>query len=129
MTIWRRVAWYALGVGFGTLMAYFFFSDRDFQCTYFPNNRVLVDLHDQPYRYVAKEAHDRWIEETNGDSTFLEAFLIRGDIDFSESKVITRTNDLKYSTYLIELNWEGTKYRGEWEKRTDSAVLKSLTPL
>jgi len=129
MNIWQRVAWYVLGVGLGTLLAYFFFADRDFQCTYFPNNRVLVDLHDQPVYFVDSGAFTIWMDEAKGDSAFLEAFLIRGEIDFSESQVTTRDKNLKYSTYSIQLDWKEKKFLGEWQKRKDSAVLVALKRL
>ncbi|NCZ94992.1 MAG: hypothetical protein EBZ16_05630, partial [Flavobacteriia bacterium] len=98
MNFWQRFSWYAVGLGLGTLLVIFLFSGRDFQCTYLPNNRVLVDLHDQPVRSVAPEAQDPWQQACAGDSAFLEAFLMRGEIDFSEAQVTTREEGLKHSS-------------------------------
>ena len=129
MSIWQRVAWYAVGLGLGTALAIFFFADRDFQCTYLPNNRVLVDLHDQPIRYVGPAAVDPWQKACAGDSAMLKAFLMRGQINFSKAQVTTRVEGLKHSASPIELEWEGVPYQGIWERRQDSAVLVSLKAL
>ncbi|KRO74286.1 MAG: hypothetical protein O3B20_03220 [Bacteroidetes bacterium] len=129
MNFWQRFSWYAVGLGLGTLLVIFLFSGRDFQCTYLPNNRVLVDLHDQPVRSVAPEAQDPWQQACAGDSAFLEAFLMRGEIDFSEAQVTTREEGLKHSSYPITLEWQDQSYQGWWERRTDSAVLIRLERL
>ncbi len=129
MNFWQRFSWYALGLGLGTLLVIFFFSGRDFQCTYLPNNRVLVDLHDQPVRHVETAAEDLWQQRCAGDSAFLEAFLIRGEIDFSRAKVSTRQEGLRHSSYPIALEWKDEAFLGWWERREDSAVLVQLTRL
>jgi hypothetical protein len=129
MNFWQRFSWFAVGLGLGTLLVIFLFSDRDFQCTYLPNNRVLVDLHDQPVYYVEGAAAEVWEHACAGDSAFLEAFLMRGEIDFSEARVTTREEGLQYSSYPITLEWQDESYQGWWERRSDSAVLVRLERL
>lgn len=129
MNFWQRFSWFAVGLGLGTLLVIFLFSDRDFQCTYLPNNRVLVDLHDQPVYYVEGAAAEVWAHACAGDSAFLEAFLMRGEIDFSEARVTTREEGLQYSSYPITLEWQDESYQGWWERRLDSAVLVRLERL
>jgi hypothetical protein len=129
MNFWQRFSWFAVGLGLGTLLVIFLFSDRDFQCTYLPNNRVLVDLHDQPVYYVEGAAAEVWEHACAGDSAFLEAFLMRGEIDFSEARVTTREEGLQYSFYPITLEWQDESYQGWWERRSDSAVLVRLERL
>lgn len=126
MNFWQRFSWYALGLGLGTVLVIFFFSDRDFQCTYLPNNRVLVDMHDQGTHFVADPARGLWEQQCAGDSAMLEAFLMRGEIDFQHAQVTTRLESLRHSQYPIELEWKGAWYEGIWERRKDSAVLVSL---
>lgn len=63
------------------------------------------------------------------DSAFLEAFLMRGEIDFSEARVTTREEGLQYSSYPITLEWQDESYQGWWERRSDSAVLVRLERL
>ena len=40
-TFFERFTRYAVGLVLGIAISYFFFGDRDIQCTYFPNQRVL----------------------------------------------------------------------------------------
>ncbi|MCH8545694.1 MAG: hypothetical protein LAT54_03100 [Cryomorphaceae bacterium] len=40
----RRFFYFGIGVFFGTLIVYALFGDRDIQCSYFPNDRVLYDM-------------------------------------------------------------------------------------
>jgi hypothetical protein len=126
MNIWQRIAWYAFGLGLGTILAYFFFSGRDFQCTYLPNNRVLVDMHDQSHWVVSPEASVLWKKTDTPDSAMFKAFLMRGNIRFSDAQVTTRVDSLQYSRYPINLDWKDQVFEGIWERREDTVVLLSL---
>ncbi|CAI8386403.1 MAG: Uncharacterised protein [Owenweeksia sp. TMED14] len=128
MNIFQRFGWFAVGLGLGILLVVFLFKGRDFQCTYLPNNRVLVNLNDQSFKYVELDSQSVIFSEICSDSSFLNAFLMRGDIDFGESKVVTR-QEIKYSQYPIELIWEGLKWRALWERRNDTAALLSIQQL
>lgn len=125
MSFIRRLGWYAIGMGLGILLVIFLFKDRDFQCTYLPNNRVLVDLNDQKIKLIELDSQSYKYIGICQDSSFIESFLVRGNINFSKSKVVTR-EDIKYSQYPIELFYEGISWNGVWERRIDTAALISL---
>lgn len=75
----RKILYYLLGVGLGVVMVYFFFGDRDIQCNYFPNDRVLYDLRKKEMGFSA----DLNMEDTTG----LEFALERARVDFSRSTI------------------------------------------
>ena len=50
---------------------------------------------------------------------------MRGNIDFSKSKVVTR-EEIKYSQYPIELFYKGVHWNGIWERRVDTVALIKL---
>ena len=62
------------------------------------------------------------------DSIFLNSFFLYGNVDFKESKVITR-EEIKYSQYPIQINYQGTQWKAIWERREDTAVVLSLTKM
>ncbi len=125
MNFLRRLGWYAIGMGLGILLVIFLFKDRDFQCTYLPNNRVLVDLNDQKIKLIELDSQSYKFLKICQDSSFIESFLIRGNIDFGKSKVVTR-EDIKYSQYPIELFYEGVNWNAIWERRVDTVALIRL---
>ena len=112
-------------MGLGILLVIFLFKDRDFQCTYLPNNRVLVDLNDQKIKLIELDSHSSEYIKICQDSSFIESFLMRGNIDFSKSKVVTR-EEIKYSQYPIELFYKGVHWNGIWERRVDTVALIKL---
>jgi len=60
-------------------MVYFFFGDRDIQCNYFPNDRVLYDLRKKQIEIAA--------ELNTEDTTGLDFALERARVDFSRSDI------------------------------------------
>ncbi len=97
MSIWRRLLYYALGVGLGLLMVIFFFGDRDIGCSYFPNDRVLSDLRKKEVRVSASVRSSGWASKL--DSNLIAMILLSGDIDFSKSS--TKGED-SCNTYWID---------------------------
>lgn len=85
MRFGRKLLYYMLGVGLGVFMVYFMFGDRDIQCNYFPNDRVLYDLR-QKEMTLSEELLDsdgKVISDTSG----LAASLERARVDFEKSKI------------------------------------------
>ena len=118
----RRILWYSVGLGLGVLLVAFIFSDRDFECSYFPNDRVLAELHRKPVRGADSAA---WVA-VGQDSTVLQAFLTLGEVDFGESQTRTR-HDAAVPAYWIDLEFQDRAWRGLWQVRQDSAWLVQLT--
>jgi hypothetical protein len=112
----------------GVLLVIFLFKDHDFQCTYLPNNRVLVDLNDQRVKSIELDSSSIKYIQMFKDSIFLNSFFLYGKVDFKESKVITR-EEIKYSQYPIQINYQGTQWKAIWERREDTAVVLSLTKM
>ena len=119
----RRLLWYGFGVGLGVLLVGFLFRDRDFECSYFPNDRVLAELHRKPVR----GADSALWNQMDADSAVLQAFLTLGEVDFGESQTRTR-HDAPMPAYWIDLEFQGRRWRGLWEVRPDSAWLVQLNP-
>ncbi len=75
MRIGRKLLYYFAGVLLGTLIVFFLFGDRDIQCSYFPNDRVLYDLR----KKELKLAYPALAEDSTGIGFALE----RASVDFS----------------------------------------------
>ena len=93
----RKLATYMLGVGLGVVMVYFFFGDRDRQCNYFPNDRVLYDLRKKAIAY-SPAVSDQIQNGERIDSALVWA-LERGQVDFEKSN----SRQEPCGTYLINL--------------------------
>lgn len=119
----RRLLWYGFGVGLGVLLVGFLFRDRDFECSYFPNDRVLAELHRKPVR----GADSTLWNQLGADSAVLRAFLTLGEVDFSESQTRTR-HDATVPAYWIDVDFQDRRWRGLWEVHRDSAWLVRLEP-
>jgi hypothetical protein len=117
----RRILWYGFGVGLGVLLVAFIFRDRDFECSYFPNDRVLAELHRKPVR----GADSALWQAVGADSSVLKAFLTLGEVDFGASQTRTR-HEAEVPAYWIDLEFKDRTWRGLWEARNDSAWLVSL---
>jgi len=117
----RRILWYGFGVGLGVLLVAFIFRDRDFECSYFPNDRVLAELHRKPVR----GADSALWQAVGADSSVLKAFLMLGEVDFGASQTRTR-HEAEVPAYWIDLEFQDRTWRGLWEARNDSAWLVSL---
>lgn len=122
MKLLRRILWYGLGVGLGVLLVGALFSDRDLECSYFPNDRVLTELHRKPVRGADSSVWAGF----GADSSLLQAFLTLGEVDFSDSRTRTR-HAADVPAYWIDVEFQGRTWRGLWEVRRDSAWLVQLT--
>ena len=75
----RKVIYYLVGVAIGVVLVYFIFGNRDIQCSYFPNDRVLYDLRKKDLHFSQN------VEEKYHDTILAEDFLLMGDVDFERS--------------------------------------------
>ena len=109
-----------LGVGLGVVMVYFFFGDRDIQCSYFPNDRVLSDLRKKDLGY--SPTVEKQINSGEINDSLLTWALERGKVNFEESN----TRKEPCGNYLINL--KEPAYQFLIENCDSTATLLSITP-
>jgi len=83
MPFWKKLLYYLGGVGLGVVMVMFIFGDRDIQCSYFPNDRVLYDLRKKELT-IPIDVEMR-MEELRLDTTDINQLLLSGKVLFGES--------------------------------------------
>jgi len=118
MNFRQRLLRFAIGVTLGTGLAYFFFGNRDWQCSYFPNQRVLVELGKKTWSF-APEADAQWADLGQKDSLMVTHVLSAGDVDFARSRTQTR-HTAQTDTYILTAEWEGHALEVEVENHADS---------
>lgn len=80
----KRFLWYLLGVGLGSIMVMVLFGDRDIQCAYFPNDRVLYDFRKK--RLVIDQEQMQQLASMQLDTAAVRQMLWHGTVDFEASK-------------------------------------------
>lgn len=98
MSFLKKLWYYALGLGLGVLMVYFFFGDRNIQCSYFPNDRVLYDLRKKELSVVE-----------GVDTTGLDRALHEAQVDFKGSEI----QDQDCPKYWLEFEAAQRRYKIE----------------
>jgi len=78
-------------------MVYFIFGDRDIQCSYFPNDRVLSDLRKKDLSLSADLQES--IVRFNADTSGLSQALEYGKVNFGNSTI----NENDCNVYQLEL--------------------------
>ncbi|WP_421750483.1 hypothetical protein [Croceimicrobium sp.] len=101
MRIGRKIVYYLLGVGLGSLLVFFIFGDRDIECNYFPNDRVLYDLRLKEIQLAP--------ELNSGDTLDLQYALERARVDFDKSEI----NDEGCNVYHLDLKDRMKSFRIE----------------
>ncbi len=109
MAFLKRLKYYLIGVGLGTVMVIFMLSGRDdIQCAYFPNARVLKNISEKKLEFTEKAQCQYncmgYTEVTMGN------LLKAGDVDFGKSEtkkdscnvyfVTSKFNDKKVTAYF-----------------------------
>lgn len=122
MSFWKKLLYYLGGVGLGTLVVMFMFSDRDFQCSYFPNDRVLYDLRKKELNI--SPAMEEQLREQQIDSTDLSMMLLSGRVDFHKSN--TREEDTCKTYWVDYLPEKGHQFSAEWMNCDSTAYLLEL---
>lgn len=101
MDIKRRFLFFGSGFTLGIILLMFFLNGKKAACNFFPNARMLDILRKKERLY--SEDVKTIMSEQNIDSTEVANMLLKGDIDFSKSKV--RQEPCRYywiDGYLIE---------------------------
>ncbi|MGB0177691.1 MAG: hypothetical protein ACPF9D_11030 [Owenweeksia sp.] len=84
MPIWRKILYYLIGVSLGIFIVSFLFGNRELQCSYFPNDRVLYDLRKKD-RVVPEEVLAQ-LKVNDMDTSDIRLLFLNGDVDFKKSK-------------------------------------------
>lgn len=79
----HRLKYYLIGVGLGIVAVYFMFGKRDFQCSYFPNQRVLNELQGKPLSFTEIAQCQR--DCLALDSNDINQFFASADVLFKAS--------------------------------------------
>ncbi len=121
MKFWKKLLYYLLGVGLGTIMVMFIFGDRNIQCSYFPNDRVLYDLRKKELTIPA-EIESR-MQAMALDTADINRMLLSGKVHFKESD--TQKDSCK--TYWISYKPDGKeRFKALLENCADKATLQKV---
>jgi len=85
MELKRRFFLFGIGFSIGITLLLFFLNGKDASCNYLPNARMLEILRSK-HRVYSDEVL-QLMSDKNIDSTEVVDLLLKGDIDFSKSKV------------------------------------------
>ncbi|MDX5405158.1 MAG: DUF4258 domain-containing protein [Bacteroidota bacterium] len=110
----KRLFYYLLGVGLGVIMVYFLFGDRDIQCSYFPNERVLNDLRQKEISYSGQAACV--VDCLELDSIDMAGIFSMGKVNFDDSQpriepcgmYVVESGDPELELKAILLNCDST---------------------
>jgi hypothetical protein len=102
MAFLKRLKFYLIGVGIGTLMVLFMFGGRDdIQCAYFPNARTLKNIGEK--ELFASDLANCQYQCAGYDSTAIGNLLKAGNVDFDKSE----TKNDSCNVYYISSEFEG----------------------
>lgn len=118
MSFFKKFALFLFGVGLGILAVYFMFGDRDIQCNYFPNDRVLYDLGKKEISY-SEEVKTLLAGDEVPDSLIVWT-LERGKVNFENSNARKEPCGI----YFIEL--EDPAYRLQVENCDSTATVLTI---
>lgn len=94
MKFYQRFAYFSVGLTLGLIFVFFVWSGKGVSCNYFPNDRVLNALRNQPFYYsTAADSilNAGWITKDD-----IKLILTHGDVDFDRSQT-----DMKKNRYYI----------------------------
>jgi hypothetical protein len=83
MPLYKKLFFFGIGIAMGAVMVYFLFGNRDIQCSYFPNDRVLYDMRKKELLFSEKALCQS--EQLAMDSIDLQLLLTASKIDFKNS--------------------------------------------
>jgi len=85
MKLRRRFTLFGFGFAAGIVIVLFIFNGKNASCNYMPNARMLEILRNKHRAYT--EEVQKIMQANNIDSASVAELLLKGDIDFSKSKV------------------------------------------
>ncbi|GAB5556605.1 MAG: hypothetical protein SchgKO_08180 [Schleiferiaceae bacterium] len=120
MALLKRLGYYSIGLVLGSIMVWVFFGDRDIQCSYFPNDRVLSDLRKKEISF-SENSQCLW-DCYQLDSTAYHHILNNATIDFGKSQ----TRDTAAKVYYLETGNFSPAFAIEIENRDSTAEVVSF---
>lgn len=107
----------------GVLLVMFLFRNRHFQCSYFPNGRVLEDLRSK-HRVIPREIQEQ-MHANAIDTGDISLMLLTGDVDFKKSD--TEKGESCH-TYWIDYKPQKktTSFSAEWQDCDSTATILRL---
>lgn len=123
MALLKRFAYYLGGFGIGVLFLFFFFSGKKTSCSYFPNARVLNEIHSKQKKF-SPEALE-FFTANKIDTIAVSKLLRQGTVKFRQSQT---DHHLPCRVYTINGSHQDHRLQIEVEecKETDSiATIKN----
>lgn len=96
MKFWKKLIYYSIGVILGTFLVSFIFSDRELECSYFPNDRVLYDLRKKDLSFSEQAQLSKL--NLDLDSVDIQNIFLSGKVEFARTENET---DQECKTYWI----------------------------
>lgn len=113
----RRLGFFLVGLIFGIIILKFFFSKKNVEFDYFPNDRTLKSLRNKPHLQISDKAIFE-MNENGIDTASIREFFMHGKVNFDKSQVHSEP----CKSYYIEQTPK-TKPFNIIVERCDSVVL------
>jgi hypothetical protein len=118
MAFLKRLKFYLIGVGIGSLIVFGMFGRRDdIQCSYFPEARTLKSIGEK--ELFASEKADCQYACAGYDSTVIKDLLVAGDVDFGKSE----TKKSECNVYYVSTESQGKPVVAYFENCDSTATL------
>ena len=119
MAFLRRLLFYILGIGLGTLIVIGLFGDRDFDYAYGPQARVKKLFRT---KIIDSISLNHVVLDLSADSIYYHA-VTKGKVDFSQSD----TRKEPCGAYSLTFEYQETDYRMTIENCRDTVSVLELT--
>lgn len=121
MTFQQRLRFYLIGTFIGCVFVFLLFGNREFSCSYFPNARVLDEIHNKPKVYSYSFLNE--LKSLKLDTIFIqEKIFTESKIDFDKSEPRKKPCG-KYVAYYPKKDPE---YEIRFEKCDNKVILHSI---
>ena len=121
MAFLKRLLFYILGIGLGTLIVLAFFGDRDFDYAYGPNARVRKTFRTKIVDSTQLNCPDLNLAK---DSAYYHA-VVEGSVKFGESE----PRKEPCGSYTLDFSWQAYPYRMVLENCPDTVHIIDLIRL
>ena len=118
MAFLKRLLFYILGIGLGTLIVLAFFGERDFDYAYGPNARVRKTFRTKSVDSTQMNWPDLNLAK---DSAYFHA-VVEGRVNFGESE----PRKEPCGSYTLYFSWEDNPYKMVLENCTDTVHITTL---